>query len=70
MTSTPPRRRTGPTTFLPIVVAICAILVVRGLIEAVLPDLSTWIAFIVALVVGWVAYTLTERFLDRRQGEP
>ena len=37
-------------------------------VESVFPDLSTWVAFIVALVVGWLAYTGVERWYVRRNG--
>jgi hypothetical protein len=62
----PRQRRTGSAAFLPLVVAVCAILVVRLALDALFPSLSLWISFVGALVVGWVAYTLTERWLDRR----
>ena len=69
MSPTQPRqRRTGSAAFLPLVIAICAILVVRLLLDALFPSLSLWVSFIGALIIGWVAYTLTERWLDRRDG--
>ena len=54
--------------FAPIVVAICAIVLVREGVEKVFPDLSSWVAFIVALVVGWLAYTGVERWYAHRNG--
>lgn len=63
-----PGQRSAVVTFAPIVVAVCAIIVVREGIEALLPDLSTWVAFIAALVVGWLTYTAVERYLVKRNG--
>jgi uncharacterized membrane protein YccC len=59
-------RPTGAAAFAPIIVAVCAIVLVRELMQAVLPDLSSWIAFIIALAVGWLAYTGVERLSNRR----
>ena len=67
MAPTPQRpRRTGAATYLPLVVAICAMVLVRELVTALWPDLSSWVAFVAALAVGWVAYAGVERFLARR----
>lgn len=68
MSPVPGNRPSGVAAFAPIVVAICAILLVRALVEAVLPDLSTWIAFVIALVVGYLAYAGVERWYARRDG--
>ncbi len=62
----PGQRPSGVAAFAPIVVAICAIVLVREGVESVFPDLSTWVAFIVALVVGWLAYTGVERWYAHR----
>ncbi|MDU0313376.1 hypothetical protein RKE38_06720 [Phycicoccus sp. M110.8] len=59
-------RRTGAAAYLPLVVAICAMVLVRELVTALWPDLSSWVAFVAALAVGWVAYARVERFLARR----
>ena len=59
-------RPTGIAAFAPIIVAVCAIVLVRELVDAVLPDLSPWIAFVIALAVGWLAYTGVERLANRR----
>jgi uncharacterized membrane protein YccC len=64
----PGQRPSGVAAFAPIVVAICAIVLVREGMESVFPDLSTWVAFIVALAVGWLAYTGVERWYARRNG--
>ena len=67
MAPTPQRpRRTGAATYLPLVVAICAMVLVRELVTALWPDLSSWVAFLSALAVGWLAYAGVERFLARR----
>jgi hypothetical protein len=62
----PGGRPTGIAAFAPIIVAVCAIVLVREVVEAVLPDLSSWVAFVIALVVGWLAYAGVERLYDRR----
>ena len=62
----PGNRPGGVAAFAPIIVAICAIVLVRELVEAVFSDLNTWIAFIIALAVGWLAYTGVERLYNRR----
>ena len=59
-------RPTGIAAFAPIIVAVCAIVLVRELVDAVLPDLSPWIAFVIALAVGWLAYAGVERLANRR----
>jgi hypothetical protein len=64
----PGQRPTGVAAFAPIVVAVCAIVLVREGVESVFPDLSTWVAFFVALAVGWLAYTGVERWFARRNG--
>ena len=67
MARTPQRpRRTGIAAYLPLVVGICAILVARRLMGAIAPGLNLVVAFVLALVVGYVAYWATERELDRR----
>jgi hypothetical protein len=66
----PGQRPGGVAAFAPIVVAVCAIVLVREGVEAVFPDLNTWVVFIVALAVGWVAYTGVERWFMRRNGGP
>ena len=62
----PGQRPSGVAAFAPIVVAICAIVLVREGVEKLFPDLSSWVAFIVALVVGWLAYTGVERWYAHR----
>ena len=64
----PGQRPSGVAAFAPIVVAVCAIVLAREGVESVFPDLSTWVAFIVALAVGWLAYTGVERWVARRNG--
>ena len=59
-------RPSGIAAFAPIIVAVCAIVLVRELVDAVLPDLNPWIAFVIALAVGWLAYTGVERLYNRR----
>jgi hypothetical protein len=65
----PGRRPSGLAAFAPIIVAVCAIVIVRQIVEAVLPGLSSWIAFIIALAVGWLAYAGVERLTARRSGD-
>jgi len=62
----PGNRPSGIAAFAPIIVAVCAIVIVREMVQAVVPDLSSWIAFIIALAVGWAAYTGVERLYARR----
>jgi uncharacterized membrane protein YccC len=62
----PGNRPSGVAAFAPIVVAVCAIVIVREGVDAVVPDLSPWIAFIIALAVGWLAYVGVERLSNRR----
>jgi uncharacterized membrane protein YccC len=64
----PRERPTGIGAFAPIIVAVCAIVLVREGMAALFPDLNTWVAFVVALVVGWLAYTGVERWYARRNG--
>lgn len=64
----PGQRPGGVAAFAPIIVAVCAIVLVREGVEAAFPDLNTWVAFIVALAVGWLAYTGVERWYARRNG--
>ncbi len=59
-------RRTGPATFVPLIVGVCATLLLRFAFEALFPDVSVWIAFVVAVVGGAVAYTVAERVYARR----
>ena len=59
-------RRSLAATYLPLVVAICAMVLVRELVTALWPDLSSWVAFLAALAVGWAAYAGVERFHARR----
>jgi len=66
MSPAPSNRPGGVAAFAPIIVAICAIVIVRELVEAVWPGLSWWIAFVIALAVGWLAYTGVERLYARR----
>jgi membrane protein implicated in regulation of membrane protease activity len=66
MSPAPGNRPSGIAAFAPIIVAVCAIVIVRELVEAVLPDLSSWFAFIIALVVGWLSYAGVERWYARR----
>lgn len=61
----PGNRPTGVAAFAPIIVAVCAIVIVREVVAALVPDLSSWIAFIIALVVGWLAYAGVERLSNR-----
>lgn len=67
MSPAPPRgRRSGVAALLPIVVAICVVVLVREVVQAVAPGVNTWVVFVAALVAGWLAYGGTERLLDRR----
>ncbi len=62
----PGQRPGGVAAFAPIIVAVCAIVLVREGLEAVFPDLNTWVVFIVALAAGWLAYAGVERLVGRR----
>ncbi|NYG07096.1 cobalamin synthase [Phycicoccus badiiscoriae] len=64
----PGRRPGGVAAFAPIVVAICAIVLVRDGVGAVFPRLNPWALFVIALVVGWLAYAGVERWFARRNG--
>jgi len=67
MSTNPERpRRSGAATFIPLVVGVCATLLLRFAFEALFPYVSVWIAFIVAVVGGAIAYTLAERAYARR----
>lgn len=66
MSPAPGNRPTGVAAYAPIIVAVCAIVIVREVIEAVFPDLNTWIAFVLALAVGYGAYVGVERLYNRR----
>jgi uncharacterized membrane protein (DUF4010 family) len=59
-------RRTGAAALLPLVVAVCVVVLVREAVQAAAPGVTTWLVFVLALVAGWLAYTGTERVLDRR----
>jgi hypothetical protein len=65
----PGQRPGGVAAFAPIVVAVCAIVVVREGLEAVFPDLNTWVVFGTALAAGWLAYAGVERWLARRNSD-
>ncbi|WP_460935104.1 hypothetical protein [Phycicoccus ginsengisoli] len=64
--ASPRPRRSLAATYLPLVVAICAMVLVRELVTALWPDLSSWVAFVAALAVGWLTYAGVERVLARR----
>lgn len=66
----PGQRPSGIAAFAPIVVAVCAIVLVREVLQAVLPDLNTWVVFVAALAAGWLAYAGVERWFARRNGGP
>jgi uncharacterized membrane protein (DUF4010 family) len=61
-----PGRRSGVAALLPLVVAICVVVLVREVVESLAPGVSTWVVFVAALVAGWLAYAGAERVLDRR----
>jgi membrane protein implicated in regulation of membrane protease activity len=61
-----PGQRSGLAAFAPLIVAVCVIIAVREGVEALLPEASTWVAFIAALVAGWLAYTAVERYYAQR----
>jgi uncharacterized membrane protein (DUF4010 family) len=61
-------RRSGVAAVLPLVVAICVVVLVREVVQSVAPGVNTWVVFVASLVAGWLAYTGAERFLDRRDG--
>jgi hypothetical protein len=70
MAPAPPRRpRTGAAAYLPLVAGICAVVLAREVLESLAPALSSWLAFVIALVTGLVVYTVVERWLARRDGD-
>ena len=60
------RRGSFSSTLLPLAAAVCALIVVREGLQHLFPSLSYWIVFVVALVVGWLTYSVVERLLARR----
>jgi peptidoglycan/LPS O-acetylase OafA/YrhL len=70
MAPTPGQRRDKATSsLLPLVAGICALLVVRELLPALLPRLSLLIDFLASLVVGYVTYAVVERLVARRRSQ-
>jgi uncharacterized membrane protein len=63
-----PGQRSGIAAFAPIVIAVCVIIAVREAVEAIFPDVSSWIPFVAALLAGWLAYAAVERYYARRDG--
>ena len=61
-----PGRRSGVAALLPLVVAVCVVILVREGIQSAAPGVSTWVVFVAALVAGWLAYAGVERLLNRR----
>jgi membrane protein implicated in regulation of membrane protease activity len=55
-------------SLLPLVCAVCALVLVRQGFERFAPDVAWWIAFVSALVVGYAVYWGVERLMRRRQG--
>ncbi|SDP47191.1 hypothetical protein SAMN04489867_2573 [Pedococcus dokdonensis] len=66
MSPAPGNGPTGVAAYAPIIVAVCAIVISRKVIETVFTDLNTWLAFVIALVVGYLAYVGVERLSNRR----
>ena len=52
--------------YLPLVAAICAIILTRWLMGTFAPGLHALVEFVVALGVGYAAYLAVERRLDQR----
>jgi len=61
-----PGRRSGVAALLPLVVAVCAVVLVREGVQSAAPGVSTWVVFVAALAAGWLAYAAAEWLLDRR----
>jgi membrane protein implicated in regulation of membrane protease activity len=66
MSPTDRRRGTSSSSLLPLVAAVCALIIAREALQFFLPSLSYWVVFVVALVVGWLSYSAVERLLARR----
>ena len=56
------------SSLLPLVSAVCALVIVRQLFERFAPDVAWWIAFVCSLALGYAVYWGVERLLRRRQG--
>ena len=55
-------------SLLPLVSAVCALVLVRQGFERFAPDLAWWITFLCSLAVGYLVYYVVERLMRRRQG--
>lgn len=66
----PPQRQSLTASLLPLVSAVCVLVLVRQGFERFAPDLAWWIAFVCSLVVGYAVYWGVERLLRRRRGTP
>ena len=67
MSPTNRRRGTSSSSMLPLVAAVCALIIAREALQYFFPGLSYWVVFVVALVVGWFSYSVVERLLARRR---
>lgn len=54
-------------SLLPLVSAVCVVVLARQGFERFAPDLSWWISFICSLALGYLAYYVAERIMRRRQ---
>jgi hypothetical protein len=68
MSPAPPQRQSLTASLLPLVSAVCVLVLVRQGFERFAPDLAWWIAFLGSLVVGYAVYWGVERLMRRRQG--
>ena len=70
MSPAPPQRQSLTASLLPLVSAVCVLVLVRQGFERFAPELPWWIAFVCSLVVGYAVYWGVERLLRRRRGTP
>lgn len=67
MSPTSQQRQSMAASLLPLVSAVCVVVLARQGFERFAPDLSWWVSFLCSLALGYVAYYLVERFMGRRQ---
>ena len=67
MSPAPPQRQSMAASLLPLVSAVCVVVLARQGFERFAPDLSWWISFLCSLAAGYLAYYLVERFMRRRR---
>ena len=50
----------------PFLLGLTSLILVREGLQAIFPDISYWIVFLAGLAAGLGAFTVTERFLSKR----